>query len=81
MIKVVMAAIMLIVAVSRGLAVPVYLSELGSLDLAPHTMALLHAASFAFLVLALCAGGLIIIAAMLRGQRSEPMPLKEPAPE
>ncbi len=30
---------------------------------------------------ALCTGGLIIIAAMLRGQRSEPMPLKEPAPE
>ncbi len=81
MIKVVMAAIMLIVAVSRGLAVPVYLSELGTLDLAPRTMALLHTASFAFLVLALCTGGLIIIAAMLRGQRSEPMPLKEPAPE
>jgi hypothetical protein len=81
MIKVVMAAIMLIVAVSRGLAVPVYLTQLGSLDLAPRTMSLLQTASFAFLVLALCTGGIIIIAAMLRGHRQEPMPLKEPAPE
>src|SRR5512134_1009711 len=81
MIKVVMAAIMLIVAVSRGLAIPVYLTELGSLDLAPRTTALLHTASFAFLVLALCTGGIIIIAAMLRGHRPEAVALKEPAPE
>jgi uncharacterized membrane protein YfcA len=51
MIKVVMAAIMLIVAVSRGLVVPVYLTELGQVDLAPRTMAWLQMASFAFLVL------------------------------
>jgi len=81
MIKVVMAAIMLIVAVSRGLVVPVYLTELGRLDLAPRTMAWLQTASFAFLVLALCTGGIIIIAAMLRGHRAGAMPLKEPAPE
>jgi hypothetical protein len=81
MIKVVMAAIMLIVAVSRGLAVPVYLAELGSLDLAPRTAALLHTASFAFLVLALCTGGIIILAAMFRGHRDGAVPLKEPAPE
>jgi uncharacterized membrane protein YfcA len=81
MIKVVMAAIMLIVAVSRGLAIPVYLTELGSLDLSPRTSALLHTASFAFLVLALCTGGIIIIAAMLRGHRLGTVPLKEPAPE
>ena len=68
-IKVVMAAIMLIVAGSRALVVPVYLTELGQLGLAPDTMAVLKHASFAFLVLALCTGGLIIISAMLRGQR------------
>jgi hypothetical protein len=81
MIKVVMAAIMLIVAVSRGLVVPVYLTELGRLDLAPRTMAWLQTASFVFLVLALCTGGIIIIASMLRGHRVGAMPLKEPAPE
>jgi len=81
MIKVVMAAIMLIVAVSRGLVVPVYLTELGQLDLAPGTMAWLQMASFAFLVLALCTGGIIIIASMLRGHRQGAMALREPAPD
>jgi uncharacterized protein len=70
LIKVVMAAIMLIVAVSRGLVVPVYLTQLGKMTLAPQTMTWLQAASFAMLVLALCVGGIIIIGAMLRGYRS-----------
>ena len=81
MIKVVMAAIMLIVAVSRGLVVPVYLTELGQLDFTPRTMAWLQMASFAFLVLALCVGAIIIIASMLRGHREGAMPVKESAPE
>ena len=70
MIKVVMATIMLIVAVSRGLVVPVYLAQLGQIDLPVHTAAWLESASFAFLVLALCAGGIIIIASMLHGYRA-----------
>ena len=74
MIKVVMAAVMLIVAVSRGLVVPVYLTQLDRMDLAPQTMAWLQRASFAFLVLALCVGGVIIIGAMLRGHRAEGAP-------
>jgi uncharacterized protein len=74
MIKVVMAAIMLIVAVSRGLVVPVYLTQLGRMDLAPQTMAFLEGASFVFLVLALCVGGVIIIGAMLRGHRAQATP-------
>jgi uncharacterized membrane protein YfcA len=77
LIKVVMAAIMLIVAVSRGLVVPVYLTQLGSMDLAPHTMAWLQTVSFAFLVLALVTGGTIIIGAMLRGHRAAALPLRE----
>ena len=81
MIKVVMAAIMLIVAVSRGLVVPVYLTELGQLDIEPSTMAWLQMASFALLVLALCVGAIIIIAAMLRGHRAGAIRLKESAPE
>ena len=73
-IKVVMAAIMLIVAVSRGLVVPVYLVQLGRMELTPQTMTWLQTASFAFLVLALCVGGIIIIGAMLRGYRTQGMP-------
>jgi uncharacterized membrane protein YfcA len=69
-IKLVMAAIMLIVAVSRGLVVPVYLMQLGTLELDSGTASWLKVASFWFLVLALCVGGFIIIGAMLRGQRA-----------
>ena len=70
LIKVVMAAIMLIVAVSRGLVVPVYLTQLGRMNLAPQTMAWLETVSFVFLILALCVGGIIILGAMLRGYRT-----------
>jgi len=71
LIKVVMAAIMLIVAGSRALVVPVYLTQLGKMNLAPQTMAWLQTVSFAFLILALCVGGTIIVGAMLRGYRAQ----------
>jgi uncharacterized membrane protein YfcA len=77
-IKVVMAAIMLIVALSRGLVIPVYLTQLNLMNLAPRTMAWLQVASFSFLMLALCVGGFIIIGAMLRGYRGEEPRLKQP---
>jgi len=79
LIKVVMAAIMLIVAVSRGLLVPVYLSQLGKMSLAPQMMAWLQVASFALLVIALCTGGIIILGAMLRGYRAGEPSLKREA--
>jgi len=69
-IKLVMASIMLIVAVSRGLVAPVYLAQLGVIELASTTMKWLPVLSFAFMVLALCVGGFIIIGAMLRGHRA-----------
>lgn len=69
-IKVVMAAIMLIVAVSRGLMIPVYLAQLGHSELSPAMMSALPRASLAFLVLALCVGALIILVAMFRGRRT-----------
>lgn len=69
-IRVVMAAIMLIVAVSRGLVVPVYLTQLEVMDLSARTLAGLRAASFFFLVAALCTGAVIILGAMLRGHRA-----------
>lgn len=69
-IRLVMAAIMLIVAISRGLVVPVYLAQLDVLDMASPTMGRLQSTSFLFLLLALCAGAVIILGAMLRGHRA-----------
>jgi hypothetical protein len=71
-IKLVMASIMLIVAVSRALVVPVYLRQLGKLELSHQAAAFLNYASLAFLVLALCVGGVIIVGAMLRGYATAP---------
>lgn len=80
-IKVVMAAIMLIVALSRGLVVPVYLTQLNVMSLAPRPMAWLQVASFWLLVIALCVGGFIILGAMLRGHRTGAAVLEEAATE
>jgi hypothetical protein len=69
MIKVVMATIMLIVAVSRAIVVPVYLAQLGYMALDAATADILKKVSFVFMVAALAAGALIIIGAMIRGHR------------
>lgn len=79
-IRVVMAAIMLIVAVSRGLVVPVYLAQLDMMDLSSRTMGWLRSASVFFLVTALCVGGFIIIGAMLRGHRAAVLQRRQAAP-
>ena len=68
-IKVVMATIMLIVAVSRALVVPVYLTELGRMGLDAGMQSLLKNASFGMMLLALAVGAFIIIGAMIRGHR------------
>ncbi len=68
MIKVVMGAVMLIVAVSRGAKVPIYLEDLGAISpLAASTKALLNQVSFWALVTALGTAGVIITAAMVKG--------------
>jgi len=69
MIKVVMATVMLIVAVSRALVLPVYLTQLGLASLDPAMMKMLERTSFAFMVLALAAGAFIIVGAMLSSYR------------
>lgn len=69
LIKVVMATVMLIVAASRALVVPVYLTQLGMLSLGQPAMTLLQRASFALMVAGLASGAFIIIGAMLRGYR------------
>jgi uncharacterized protein len=69
LIKVVMAVIMLIVAVSRGFVIPVYLAQLGKIELTPAAMSVLQQLSIACLTLALCSGGIIILGALIRGYR------------
>lgn len=68
-IKLVMAAVMLIVAASRALVVPVYLAQLGVMALEPATMTVLNRVSFGLMVVALVAGAFIIIGAMVKGRR------------
>lgn len=71
MIKVVMGVIMIIVLFSRGLMIPVYLSQL---DLIPpvseFTAKLLKSSSFALMILALALGGVIILRALWQGRRA-----------
>ena len=71
MIKFVMATIMLIVAVSRGLAMPKYLTQLGLMGLGESTLNVLSKASFSIMTIALLIGAFIILKAMLLGRRAE----------
>ena len=68
-IKIVMGAVMLIVAVSRGAKVPIYLEELGKITLDPTTTAILEGISFWSLVAALATAGIIITGAMIKGMK------------
>ena len=70
MIKVVMATIMLIVAVSRGLAIPKYLNQLGAVSIGQKTVTVLDTISFISMCLALLTGAIIILAAMCRAKKS-----------
>jgi hypothetical protein len=69
MIKIVMGSIMLIVAVSRGLAIPKYLTQLNVLTLKDQITALLTKASFVLMCAALSTGAVIILGAMWKGRR------------
>ena len=66
-IKIVMGAVMLIVAVSRGAKIPIYLSDLGATTLSPKMAHVLNAISFWALVAALAVAGVIITGAMVKG--------------
>ncbi|MFZ5573189.1 MAG: sulfite exporter TauE/SafE family protein [Thermodesulfobacteriota bacterium] len=69
MIKIVMGTIMLIVAVSRGLAIPEYLRELGLLAISKETTVVLDKVSFVFMCVALSVGAVIILGSMWKGRR------------
>ncbi|MHB0915338.1 MAG: sulfite exporter TauE/SafE family protein [Thermoleophilia bacterium] len=66
-IKLVMASVMLIVAVSRGVKIPVYLDELGIITVSPGTATILDSISFWALIAALATAGVIISMAMVKG--------------
>ncbi len=71
MIKVVMGTIMLIVAVSRGLAIPKYLVKLDLIQMSESTVKLLSNVSFVFMCLALLVGSVIILGSMWRAKKAE----------
>lgn len=69
MIKLVMSTIMLVVSVSRGFAIPVYLKQLGAMDLAGGTVTFLQNISFITMCAALGIGGVIILGSMIKRRR------------
>jgi len=72
MIKLVMGVIMMIVLVSRGLMIPVYLSQLGLIaPLAEDTAKLMKNVSFAIMIIALAVGAFIVLKAMWAGKKEE----------
>jgi uncharacterized membrane protein YfcA len=78
MIKVVMGIIMIIVLFSRGLMVPVYLSQLGLIQpLAQGTIKMLKNTSFVIMIFALLLGAFIVLKAMWQGHRAEQKAIRE----
>lgn len=73
-IKLVMGVIMVIVLFSRGLMVPVYLSQLGLIGtLGETTVKALKTTSFGIMIFALASGAFIVLRAMWIGRREERM--------
>jgi hypothetical protein len=74
MIKVVMGVIMVIVLFSRGLMVPVYLSQLGLIaKISDPAVKMLKNTSFSIMIFALALGAFIVLRAMWQGRRAEQM--------
>ena len=80
LIKFVMGTIMLIVAVSRALAVPKYLAELGLMDVDPGTVSLMDKASFLIMCAALLFGALIIMGSMYKARKANAAEEEREAP-
>jgi uncharacterized protein len=71
MIKLVMSTIMLIVALSRALAIPNYLTKIGLIDMDPNIIYWLDKTSFVVMCIGLLVGAVIILGAMYKAKRSE----------
>ncbi|GFM33486.1 sulfite exporter TauE/SafE family protein [Desulfovibrio subterraneus] len=70
-IKFVMATIMLIVAFSRGLAIPKYLNQLEVINWDADLISIMSKVSFGLMCFALLVGAFIILKAMILGRRAE----------
>jgi hypothetical protein len=78
MVKVVMGVIMILVLLSRGIVIPVYLSRLEYISpLNDGTIKLLESVSFGLLIFALSVGGFIILYALIHGMRAHQKQHKE----
>jgi len=78
MIKMVMGVIMVIVLFSRGLMVPVYLSQLGVIpEMGELTVKVLKNVSFGIMAFALGVGAFIILKAIWQGRREERLAQQE----
>jgi hypothetical protein len=78
MIKVVMGSIMLVVAVSRALAIPEYTNQLGLTNVADQSVQIMTNISFAIMVFALGMGAVIILISMFKAMRQkEPVVTEE----
>jgi hypothetical protein len=62
---------MLIVAVSRALAVPKYLAQLGLMEIAPERVEFMDQASFLIMCAALLLGAVIILGSMYKARKAE----------
>jgi len=69
MIKMVMGTIMIIVAVSRALAVPKYLEQLGLVAISKSSITTLDVASFITMCIGLAVGAVIILGSMWSGRK------------
>lgn len=71
MVKLVMGVIMILVLLSRGFMVPVYLGNLNYIEpFEPGTAAVISSVSFVLLILALAVGGVIVLYALWSGRRT-----------
>lgn len=68
MIKIVMGTIMLLVAVSRGLAIPKYLDQLGLVSMNSGDINLMTKISFGIMCFALVTGAVIILGSMWKAR-------------
>lgn len=77
MVKVVMGVIMILVLLSRGIVIPVYLSSLGYIgELGTTTAKILEGVSFTLLIAALAIGAIIILYALWQGHKEHLVQLK-----
>jgi uncharacterized membrane protein YfcA len=71
MVKFVMSTIMLIVAVSRGVAIPKYLTQLELMSVGKDLLSVLDTISYLSMVISLAVGALIILGAIFKGIKAE----------